>query len=75
MASETDSVFSYDGEGESDSFSLSLLTAAVTEYFQTTCQLVKLAQGGFHKVRESSDLNSWQIYIMNLSAGLRRRAY
>jgi len=50
MASETDSIFSYDGEGESDSFSLSLLTAAVTEYFQTRCQLVKLAQGGFHKV-------------------------
>ncbi|KAM6503367.1 hypothetical protein JOM56_000310 [Amanita muscaria] len=25
-------------------------TAAVTEYFQTPCRLVKLAQGGFHKV-------------------------
>ena len=52
MANDTKSIFSYDGEGESDSFSVSLLTAAVTEYFQTPCQLVKLAQGGFHKVRE-----------------------
>jgi hypothetical protein len=43
-ANDTDSIFSYNGEGESDSFSLSMLTAAVTEYFQTPCQLVKLAQ-------------------------------
>ena len=58
MASETDSIFSYDGEGESDTFSLSLLTAAVTEYFQTTCRLVKLAQGGFHKVSELNPIES-----------------
>ncbi|KIL71691.1 hypothetical protein M378DRAFT_65710 [Amanita muscaria Koide BX008] len=50
MEKDTDSIFSYDGEAESDSFSLSLLTAAVAEYFQTPCQLVKLAEGCFHKV-------------------------
>ncbi|KAM6498531.1 Protein kinase-like domain containing protein [Amanita muscaria] len=50
MEKDADSIFSYDGEAESNSFSLSLLTAAVAEYFQTPCQLVKLAEGGFHKV-------------------------
>jgi hypothetical protein len=49
MENDTDSIFSYD-EGDNETFSLSLLTAAVTKYFQTPCQLVKLAQGGFHKV-------------------------
>lgn len=58
MANDTDSIFSYDSEGESDSFSLSLLTEAVTEYFRTPCQLVKLAQGGFHKVGESNSIHN-----------------
>jgi hypothetical protein len=44
------SVFSYDGEGDPDTFSLHELNAAVNSHFSTVCSLEKLAQGGYHKV-------------------------
>ncbi|KAF8067847.1 hypothetical protein FPV67DRAFT_1780866 [Lyophyllum atratum] len=50
MVDETSSVFSYDGEGEPDSFSLSQLKVAVERHFEEPCQLEKLSEGGYHKV-------------------------
>ncbi|KAG2354580.1 hypothetical protein BDR07DRAFT_1305561, partial [Suillus spraguei] len=44
------SSFSYDGDGESDSFNLSELQSVIDLYFLTSCKLEKLAEGGYHKV-------------------------
>ncbi|KAG1847194.1 hypothetical protein DFJ58DRAFT_798363 [Suillus subalutaceus] len=44
------STFSYDGDGEPDSFSLAELQSVVDLYFLTSCKLEKLAEGGYHKV-------------------------
>ncbi|KIK34445.1 hypothetical protein CY34DRAFT_812902 [Suillus luteus UH-Slu-Lm8-n1] len=44
------STFSYDGDGEPDSFNLAELQSVVDHYFSTSCKLEKLAQGGYHKV-------------------------
>ncbi|KAG2154085.1 hypothetical protein DEU56DRAFT_772851 [Suillus clintonianus] len=44
------STFSYNGEGEPDSFSLTQLRSVVDRYFLTSCKLEKLAEGGYHKV-------------------------
>ena len=46
------STFSYD-EGEPDHFNLTALCEAVNKHFGTDCELKKLAQGGYHKVRRS----------------------
>jgi hypothetical protein len=48
--SDDHSTFSYDGEGDPDSFSLAELQSAVDHYFLTSCRLEKLAEGGYHKV-------------------------
>jgi hypothetical protein len=45
------STFSYDGDGEPDSFNLAELQSVVDLYFLTSCKLGKLAEGGYHKVR------------------------
>jgi hypothetical protein len=45
------STFSYDGDGEPDSFNLAELQSVVDLYFLTSCKLEKLAEGGYHKVR------------------------
>jgi hypothetical protein len=45
------STFSYDGDGQPDSFSLAELQSAVDLCFLTSCKLEKLAEGGYHKVR------------------------
>ncbi|KAG2369335.1 hypothetical protein BDR07DRAFT_1447628 [Suillus spraguei] len=44
------STFSYDGDGEPDSFSLAELQSVIDLYFLTSCRLEKLAEGGYHKV-------------------------
>ncbi|KAG1809105.1 uncharacterized protein BJ212DRAFT_1484602 [Suillus subaureus] len=44
------STFSYNGDGEPDSFSLAELQSVVDLYFLTSCKLEKLAEGGYHKV-------------------------
>ncbi|KAF8127591.1 phosphotransferase enzyme family-domain-containing protein [Boletus edulis] len=46
------STFSYDGDGEADTFSLHQLRATVNSHFCVACQLRKLAEGGYHKVYE-----------------------
>ena len=45
------STFSYDGDGDPDTFSLHELLVVVNSYFDTVCSLEKLGQGGYHKVR------------------------
>ncbi|KAG1751905.1 hypothetical protein EDB19DRAFT_1674474 [Suillus lakei] len=50
------STFSYDGDGEPDSFSLVELQLVVDSHFLTSCKLEKLAQGGYHKVRAALDV-------------------
>ncbi|KAG1758641.1 hypothetical protein EDD22DRAFT_909745 [Suillus occidentalis] len=44
------STFSYDGDGEPDSFNLVELQSVVDLHFLTSCKLEKLAEGGYHKV-------------------------
>jgi hypothetical protein len=44
------STFSYDGDGQPDSFSLAELQSAVDLCFLTSCKLEKLAEGGYHKI-------------------------
>ena len=44
------SIFSYDGQGNPDTFSLRKLSAVVNSHFNTVCRLEKLAEGGYHKV-------------------------
>lgn len=44
------STFSYDGDGEPDSFNLAELQSVVDLHFLTSCKLEKLAEGGYHKV-------------------------
>ena len=51
MDNDAQSVFSYDGEGEPDAFNLSRLNEVVDRHFGGSCQLKKLNQGGYHKVR------------------------
>ena len=52
MASDSDkvSVFSYEDDAPSDSFNLSGLNDIVDTHFEKPCMLVKLAEGGYHKV-------------------------
>ncbi|KIJ33770.1 hypothetical protein M422DRAFT_264228 [Sphaerobolus stellatus SS14] len=47
---DTSSNFSYDGEAEPDTFSLSQLKAVVNRHFGESCELEKLDEGGYHKV-------------------------
>lgn len=47
--SDTISVFAY-YEADSETFSLSQLNDAVGDYFGTACTLVKMEEGGYHKV-------------------------
>ncbi len=49
---DTSSIFSYDGEGDPDRISLRHLADAVEQFFNTSCRLTKLEEGGFHKVYE-----------------------
>ncbi|KAF8962288.1 hypothetical protein BDZ97DRAFT_1599750, partial [Flammula alnicola] len=44
------SMFSYDGDGDPDTFSLHELRAVVNSHFSSVCSLEKLAEGGYHKV-------------------------
>ncbi|KAF8551387.1 hypothetical protein OG21DRAFT_1524492 [Imleria badia] len=44
------STFSYDGEADPDTFSLHQLGVAISSHFGTTCELKRLAEGGYHKV-------------------------
>ena len=66
---DTLSVWSYDGEGLPDAFNLAGLHAIVDRYFGQECTLVRIAEGGFHKVRSPSIPDShnlynapWQVY-------------
>ncbi|KAG1763962.1 hypothetical protein EDD22DRAFT_473558 [Suillus occidentalis] len=52
------STFSYDGDGEPDSFNLAELQSVVDLYFFTSCKLEKLAEGGYHKVLDGSPLDA-----------------
>ena len=47
---DASSTFSYDGEGVSDTFSLSELRRTVNSHFNAICTIEKLAKGGYHKV-------------------------
>lgn len=62
------SVFSYDGDGDPDTFSLFQLEAAVNSYFGAACELKKLAEGGYHKV--GPDTRSLFLFVV-LSIGVR----
>ncbi|KAG2066529.1 hypothetical protein BDR04DRAFT_1081817 [Suillus decipiens] len=44
------STFSYDGDGEPDSFNLTELQSIIDLHFLTSCKLEKMAEGGYHKV-------------------------
>lgn len=55
MDSDCESTFSYDDEDlQSDSFSLTQLNIVVNAQFDEPCTLVKLAEGGYHKVSTRS---------------------
>ncbi|KAG2363058.1 hypothetical protein BDR07DRAFT_1609037 [Suillus spraguei] len=44
------STFSYDGDGEPDSFNLTELQSVIDLHFLTSCKLEKMAEGDHHKV-------------------------
>ncbi len=48
---DSTSTFSYDGDGDPDTFSLDELRAVVNSHFGAVCSLKKLGEGGYHKVR------------------------
>ncbi|KAF8580487.1 hypothetical protein K439DRAFT_298741 [Ramaria rubella] len=50
MDNDQTSTFSYDGEGVPHKFNVSQLKLVVDRYFMEDCRLVKLAEGGYHKV-------------------------
>lgn len=47
---DSTSTFSYDGDGDPDTFSLYELREVANSHFGTVCSLNKLAEGGYHKV-------------------------
>ena len=51
------STFSYDGDGDPDTFSLRQLGLAAASHFGSPCELNKLAEGGYHKVCLSDSLS------------------
>ncbi|KAG0699349.1 hypothetical protein DFH29DRAFT_809184 [Suillus ampliporus] len=73
MSDDQMSTFSYDGEGEPDSFSLAELQSVVDRYFLTSCKLEKLAEGGYHKDKlESETLSLGKIATCKIIAAFTR---
>lgn len=65
---DSTSTFSYDEEGDPDTFSLHELKSVVNSHFNTTCNLEKLAEGGYHKVYEIMCMDGLSLGVIRVAA-------